>query len=471
MKRISLVACHLLVVPAVLIVAGCKKEESAGQSRAGATNSAVRATSANRPFILSQPAPNRREWVIHTLQQGYRDTARTNAAWDNSVQRAFVAFADYSRVSTTNWPSLKKALGDVPANCDDPMIRYMRIRYSEESQSKEKTAEDFVQAHDVMLQSSYHPLFKFFAGVRAAQSGRDADRQNRSEMLWQTTASLVDLARDTNAPIDEVFESANLWVDHSKGKQWITSITGNLEGVLERNWGQTEQWFRFYGKVEIERAWGERGRGWASTVTEKGFEGFEEHLAKADKALTKAWQMDSTKGETAYLMMRVELGQGKGRSRMDTWFRRAMALETNYYDAAHLMSFYLEPRWYGSDATALAFGRSCVASTNWGGQVPLVLARLHHSLSKYHQTTNAAYWHRPQVWKDVKSSYDKFFALNPESAGWRHDYAMDAYNCGQPAVFLEQTKLFAFGTNYAFFGGKENFEKMLESANVATKRP
>jgi hypothetical protein len=469
MKRTSLVAYHLLVL-AVGIGAGCKKEESAGQNRA------VDATLANRPLILSQPAPNRRAWIVQTLQQGYRDTARTNAAWDNAVQRAFEAFADYSRVSTTNWPSLKKALGDVPASCDDPMIQYMRVRYREESQSLEKTAGDFVQAREVMLRSRYHPLFKFTAGARAAQAGRDADvdRTIRRETLGETAASLVALARDTNAPSDEVFESVNLWLSLGPGArdQWIAFVTDNhLEEVLERNWGQTEPWFRFSGKMEIERAWAERGGGWASTVNEKGFQGFEKHLAKADKALTKAWQMDSNKAETAYLMMRVELGQGQGRSRMDTWFRRAMSLRTNYFDAAQLMSFYLEPRWYGSDATALAFGRSCVASTNWGGQVPLVLVRLHHSLAKYHQTTDAAYWQRPQVWKDVKASYEKFFALNPGADRWRHDYAMDAYNCGQPAVFLEQTKLFASGTNYTFFGGKEKFEEMLESANKAMKRP
>jgi hypothetical protein len=241
-------------------------------------------------------------------------------------------------------------------------------------------------------------------------------------------------------------------------------VTSDLEGILERNWGEAERWYRFSGDAEVWRAWGERGGGWASSVTEKGFRGFEEHLAKAEKALTIAWQMNSNIAQTAYLMMQVELGQGQGGARMELWFERAMALQPDYFDAVKLMSFYLEPRWYGSDAIALAFGRSCVASANWGGQVPLILAQLHRSLSKYHQTTNATYWHRPQVWSDVQSSYEKFFALNPDEAGWRHDYARDAYDCGQPAVFLQQTKLFAFGTNHAFFGGKENFDLMLQTA-------
>src|SRR4051812_6842202 len=193
---------------------------------------------------------------------------------------------------------------------------------------------------------------------------------------------------------------------------------------------------------------GERGSGWASSVSDKGWEGFVDHLKKADEFLTKAWQMNPNNAHTAYLMMQVELGQGQGRSRMELWFNRAMSLETNYYDAVKLMSFYLEPRWYGSEIKTLAFARSCVASEKWGGQVPLILANLHHSLARYSQMSNSpAYWHEPEVWRDVKSSYEKFFALNPDSAGWRHDYAKDAFDCGQNAVFLEQTKLFAFGTN------------------------
>jgi hypothetical protein len=72
------------------------------------------------------------------------------------------------------------------------------------------------------------------------------------------------------------------------------------------------------------------------------------------------------------------------------WFNRAMALAPNYYDAAQLMSFYLEPRWYGSEDDAVEFARSCVSSTNWAGTVPLVLADVHRSLAAYYQRTGGS---------------------------------------------------------------------------------
>jgi hypothetical protein len=142
-----------------------------------------------------------------------------------------------------------------------------------------------------------------------------------------------------------------------------------------------------------------------------------------------------------------------------------MALNTNYYDAVSLMSFYLEPRWYGSEAQTLAFARSCVNSDRWGGEVPLILPKLHASLARYYGMTNSnEYWQRSVVWSDVQAGYEKFFQLNPDAVGWRHDYAMDAFRCGKYQVFLDQLPLFTFGTNHAYFDGEARYREMVTEA-------
>lgn len=476
----------VILVAGLICMAGCKPEQSnAGHGETtGSSNPQLQSEMDRdlgltlefdpdkRPLILSEPASSRRQWVIQALQTGYLNTGKTNPAWDKKVETAFKAFADYTRVNATNWTVLKTALADLTATeCSDPMIRYLYVRYHNEIQPEVTTAQQFIQAHDGMLLSAYHPLFKFFAGMRAVEAARVADKNgNRGRRIERITVDLQDLARDTNAPIEEVYEPAFMWLGHSRSKEWNQYIFVKLNPILEKNWGQTEYWFRFRADEEVWMAWGERGKGWASTVSDKGWEGFAEHLDKAEQFLTKAWQMNPSNTYTAYLMMQVELGQGKGRARMETWFNRAMALEPSYYDAVKIMSFYIEPRWYGSEQEALEFGRSCVASDKWGGQVPLVLANVHHSLANYSRMSNSpAYWHQPQVWRDVKSSYEKFFVLCPDAAGWRHNYAKDAYDCGEYAVFLQQTKLFAYGTNFNFFGGKDKFQKMLETASAQTQ--
>src|SRR5262249_41422792 len=101
---------------------------------------------------------------------------------------------------------------------------------------------------------------------------------------------------------------------------------------------------------------------------DEGWKAVQERLTHAASFLSTAWEMNSNVAETAYLMMRVELGQGQGLSRMETWFHHAMDLEPNYDDAVRLMALYLEPGRHGSESQLLEFARSCVASTNWGGR-------------------------------------------------------------------------------------------------------
>jgi hypothetical protein len=480
----------VLITSLLCLEAGCKRQEGspASQSQTAPTMSSpdthvheelyrmaeqpFERDPAKRPLVLSKPAPNRREWVLQALQQGYQDTGKTNKDWDTKVQALFEAFADYSRISTTNGPALQKALAEVPTACPDPMIRYMRARYDMKPQTEIKAASEFIRAHEAILGTQYHPVFKFYAGLRGVQSSRAAEEGgNRTYQFERTTASLEDLARDTNAPVDEIFEPARLWLEHSSSAKWTQMVTTNLESILKAGWGTTEQWLRFEGNVEVNRAWGDRGGGWTSSLAEKGGEGFAEHLSKAEQVLEKAWQMNSNNIQTPYLMMRVELGQGQGLSRMELWFNRVMAQQPNSYDAAKLMALYLEPRWYGSEEKSLAFARSCVASDKWRGQTPLVLAELHRNLATYsHMSNSPAYWQRPQVWSDIKSSYDKFFDSNTDTTGWRHGYAEDAYNCGQYAAFLQQTKLFTEGTNLAYFGGPEKFQQMVQTASEAVKK-
>jgi hypothetical protein len=180
--------------------------------------------------------------------------------------------------------------------------------------------------------------------------------------------------------------------------------------------------------------------------------------------LETAWKLNPSDRRIPLKMLTVELGQGKGRPTMERWFTRAMTLETNDYEACRSKLIYLEPKWYGSPEEMLAFGRECVASTKWGGKVPLILLDAHYTLSGYLPKANrGTYWKQPSVWNDVKSSFEKFFELNPQAVSWRHNYAFYAYACEQWDDFNKQLPLLG-EINYAYFGGKEAFEKMVQRA-------
>ena len=85
---------------------------------------------------------------------------------------------------------------------------------------------------------------------------------------------------------------------------------------------------------------------------------FRERLARAEVALERAWRLDPNNARAATQMLIVELGQGKGRTHMEEWFRRAMKADPGNYSACSRKLYYLEPKWYGSEEEMLAFGAS-----------------------------------------------------------------------------------------------------------------
>lgn len=349
----------------------------------------------------------------------------------------------------------------------------MEARYGlfKGEQSDRNYALAYLKAHETMFASQHHPAFKFLSGYRACTAARAADKQgDRGARMHATLLSVQDLVRDTNAPVAEVFDPVFDWTAYTPNKKWAETVLTNLMPYIERNWNGYEQYHRWRGMVETDIAWAERGGGYVDTVTPDGWQGFAEHLRLAEGFIRQAWRLNSNVAHTPYLMMRVELGQGQGLAKMRTWFDRAMALNTNYFAAASLMSYYLEPRWHGSEEAALTFARACVASKTYGGEVPLVLATTHRSLARYYKLEDdPEYWQRPGVWKDIQASYEKFFELNPKELGWRHDYARDAYLCGQYDVFLAQAKLFPW-TNYPWWGGQQKFVDMVAKAGTLTPR-
>ena len=162
--------------------------------------------------------------------------------------------------------------------------------------------------------------------------------------------------------------------------------------------------------------------------------------------------------------MRLELGQGQGRNRMELWFERAIAFPENRYTAVQQKLFYLEPRWYGSERECLAEARDILKSDQFTGTVPLTLYYTHESLAGYFNTNRPDYWTEPHVWKDIKASFDRYFQLNGDDTSYRHNYVLCAWRCHQWKTFEEEAAKLKW-VNYDYFGGKAAFEDMKRKAH------
>jgi hypothetical protein len=120
----------------------------------------------------------------------------------------------------------------------------------------------------------------------------------------------------------------------------------------------------------------------------------------------------------------------------------------------------------------LEFGRECVTNQAWKGQIPLILLDAHKSIQRQYVDDSGKndYWKQPEVWSDIKSAFDRFFELNPDAIGWYHNYAWYAYQAGQWDTLNEIIPKLG-PINYSFFGGKDEFDKMVELAKVHAGKP
>lgn len=436
--------------------------------------------------VDARPAPesakaSRADWLRAIAVGAYDKVGERNPAWDALARAALSDFAELNTATPKEFDRLSRRVAEsarqaVTAGCTDPLIGYLNIRFNAAGSfgtAKERAAK-YRQVADRILASSYHPLRKLHICLRAAEAF-DATVPKGTAQLpeagWlrnNAVGALHHALKDRNVPEEEVYTAC---LEVLQMFKWSRGAFETFflaqEPVLHRNWPKSHIPHLFMGKFWTTYAWNARGSGYAEKVTNEGWKLFEDRLSKADTELAKAWKINPKDERIALNMISVELGQGKGRARMEEWFQHAMTINPESYSACTAKLHYLEPKWHGSAEAMLAFGRECVASTVWKGTVPLALAEAHWDLASYVKEPDLkkAYWKQPGVWKDIESAYSRFFVLNPEAVSQRHAYAAYAYRCEEWTVLRTQLKLLG-EVNHAYFGGKAEFDKMVRLAEA-----
>ena len=450
-----------------LILASCSKSGSSGKMS---------------PEAAKQ---SRLDWNLKTLVGAYQQAGNTDPVWNEFATNALAEFArDRSHALAPGEPAAEIIATNcdaaIGAGCDDPMVRYLYIRFSmSQTNSPQKFADAFCSVAKDMQKSSYPDVRKFYAAVRAmeqlfyAYGTNDQSMPVAQEIAPFSGQDIMSIVQDKTTTPEEAFEVCEAGLsglgrssaDYSRGYSMI-------EPPLFANWPNESTSWLLKGEAFIQMAWGARGNGYANKVTPEGWQTFSNDLAVADSALNRAWKLNPNDARIARHMITVELGQGRGRDRMELWFNRAMDLDPNYYDACSQKLYYLEPKWYGSVEDMLDFGRECVQNTNWGGRVPLILVDAHYNICNEFtdESERTNYWKQPDVWADIKSAYERFFQLHPDDTSSIPYYAWYAYHTENWDKLNELIPKLG-PANYAFFGGKDEFDKMVQTAKENSSPP
>lgn len=428
----------------------------------------------------------RLSWNLKTLVTDYENFGSTDPSWDGPATNALIEFAR-TRSGTVDpdepWAEIisTNCTAAVKAGCDDPMVRYLYIKFSMNETNTPKTFSDaFIDVETNMQASGYHPIRKFYASLRAYQQftyaygyGRNVDWTVPAKLMADALSNLVGVLNDQTTPPAEVYDACDEFIYVIPGDINIfQSDYDQIEKPLFANWPDEATSWLLKGEAYHAMAWIYRGNGYADTITAQGQKGFAKDLAIEEKALDRAWELDPADARIAVAMINLGLGQGQDRDWMEKWFERAMEDNPNDYDACSAKLNYLEPKWYGSTADMLAFGRECVQNTNWGGTVPLTLVDAHYSICTEYtdKDDQANYWKRPDVWADVSASYERYLQNYPNDDARIAYYAMYAYDA-EKWDKLNQLLPKVQPPYYSVFGGADEFARISQLARERASQP
>jgi hypothetical protein len=330
----------------------------------------------------------------------------------------------------------------------------------------------FAEVASGLEKSGYPAIRKFYGRMWVYRSTPEGGAEKNPNVLLEKAApDLAEALEDKTMPEREAAAACEELLSPpwwSNPVRWDCYLI--IEPVLTNNWANSSFAQLAKGRAYLTYAWKARGTGYANTVSDESWKLLAERLDVAANALEKAWKLDSHNADICLEMMRVELGQGKGRERLDTWFQRGLKLNPASYNIWYAKLEYLRPRWYGSIPQMVEYGWQCMTNAEWSGDLRLGLANAHYEVSRESPDGEAprAYLARTNVWSDVRSNFEYFFKLYPSAVGYRHNYARFAAYANDWDEFMRQAKMFP-STNFAYFGGVETFNGYLQAAEEHKK--
>ena len=228
--------------------------------------------------------------------------------------------------------------------------------------------------------------------------------------IWPEVTKTPDVPLSSLIELGGQFLSLTSVANGVDRKPFFEEIYAGLDKAFPNN----SAVLAFKGRFLTGYAWDARGGGYANTVTPERFKLFGERLDMAAEVLEPAWKMNPNDPAAATEMLTVELGQGRDREVMETWFKRAMKANPDNIAACRAKMLYLEPKWHGSPEEMIAFAHECRDGQNWYAQLPFQLVEAHQTLSQYAKDPDA-YFHQPEVWEDLDSIYKPWLAAWPDN--------------------------------------------------------
>jgi hypothetical protein len=413
------------------------------------------------PMLRARASSERRlkgdfDTNLNTALQAYEKVGRKNPRWDDAARAAIRAFVrpgfDPFRTPEDRQRRFETIRKPIDLGCDDPLIRYCHLLAVVDvgAATPEELKQPRKAAAQALLDSDYPADRKVWAVVHYAgewlpASNRKPTPVSAAEVaqvdraMERAFALFPEAVKATNGI--KALELADRMMALAERRTWLVApgkqqqkfdrkgAYERLHAAMEQGMADSAYPYIFEGQFYIRYAWDARGGGYADTVTEQGWRDFHGRLALAERALTKAFELDPVEPQSSAAMITVCMGLSKPRPEMEKWFRRATAADPDLNDPYEKKFLYLEPKWLGSVEEMLAFARECRDGENWRGGIPLKLAHVHENLADM-TDDRVAYLSQDEVWREVSEVYETYLKMYPAVNGPRARFAKLAIETG-----------------------------------------
>ncbi len=187
--------------------------------------------------------------------------------------------------------------------------------------------------------------------------------------------------------------------------------------------------------VYIDNAWKKRGGGFSNTVTEAGWKNFRSYLGKARDEYD-ACLRDGINYPALYIVgLKLAVGQSWSREETEQTLLAGLHQDPLSQDLYKAMSWYLMPKWYGSNGAARDFFyQACdLARPEAGAAMGFVVAW--YFTDQLGEFNEGFEFNMP--WQDLRAAYGDFAKVFPNATEAHNRFALFAVDYDQKDAAAE----------------------------------
>ncbi len=365
----------------------------------------------------------------------YRRHGSRNAKWDKLVEELLANEpAAVIAVDSAAWgpraPQVYQALDE--ARCDDPLALSHLAPWSDAGWNRDYRPvvwKAIEQTGKLGVPAELRP-FESPLEICFIDTGRESADQAKLAKAGELAARWFAEAAAKPVAIDGW--QRLVWQRFAiLGQQHTPELSKEMLAALGEH--KADPWLveMFAGFTAYNAALMSRGTDVAANVSDEQWAGAASHGTQAYEHLCRAYELHPEWPEPCvYLISLAMEGSVEMPETPRDWFDRGVAAQFDWMQLYAQYILALLPRWGGSHAEMLAFGRECAATARHDTPVPYILVEV---LAQAAYRDRLELWAMPGLYDEIKAVIDQRIAVRPSlTPGLRSALAAIAWRAGRP---------------------------------------